>query len=118
MSAILYGDATCVCTPNVEIVPVKIYVAAIRESSPMSSDPAIVEDPPDTLATQKTVGHEVGHRVLITYNSADGRLTVMVLGFASAGIVGGYTNPTWSNIPTGYDDIDTGQLQVSQFALR
>jgi hypothetical protein len=97
------------------------HVAAIREPSPMSSDPAIVEDPPDTVAIQKTVGDEVGHRVLIedyVYNSATDRLTVMVAGFGSAGTFGGYTNPTWSNIPTQYGDIDTAQLQVSQFAQR
>jgi hypothetical protein len=111
----LNGLSACLCSPNTSAVPSKIYVSAIREQTPptydlTTPDPSAADPYTDTGAVSVTVGHEVGHRIVIDHyywSGAGGRLTPMVNGFDLWPQYYG-----WSYFPPYYDDVDLVQFRI------
>ena len=72
-----------------------------------SDDPGVIDDPFDATLIKKVTAHEVGHRVSIVHHggSAATPPRSSVMGPADFNI-------EWTEIPTTYDSIDKGQIQV------
>ena len=61
----------------------------------------------DHWGQKQTTGHEIGHAIGMTgdYLAGD-RLTTMVWGFED------WATEQWTNIPEGYDSIDTNEIRM------
>lgn len=109
-----FGDADCApCTPNYTpepnqpVRPVEVFVYEIRIASLPHDDPDVIDDPFDETLIKMVTAHEVGHRVSIVHHggSAVTPPRSSVMGPAD------FTIPATA-IPTTYDAIDKGQIQV------